>query len=409
MHLKQTPYNVSRLIYKSVSQTINSEEKKALERWLKKGSNNEFYSEIIQSEAIHKKELLYKNSNKDKAFGRIQKKIDQREQSKLFVLKTYKIFKYASILVVFLAVGNLIYKTSFEETNVMENAVEKIKPGYEKATLVLSDGTIVDLEQHKNEMIVSNNLTQVQNTEKGLVYVPSEKSNQKKGVTQPLKYNTLQVPIGGIYTVQLPDGTKVWLNSATSLTYPERFDGEQRIVQLEGEAYFEVTKGAKEFIVQTSRANITVLGTQFNVSSYNTDPYFSSTLVEGKIKLSTSQDLNTNSSVILAPNQRGVVGANTSRIEVNNVDVEVFTAWKEGKFYFEKERLENILTRMSRWYNIDVVFDNESLKTETFTGVFYKNKTIDNLLDMISKTARVNYIITKNKSNNKYELKLTRE
>ncbi|MFC2109908.1 FecR family protein, partial [Bacteroidota bacterium] len=315
--------------------------------------------------------------------------------------------KYAAAILILFTIGNSIYRANFDTNTITKEAIKNIKPGSEKATLILSDGTTVDLESHKNELILSDNRTQAKNKEEGLVYNIVANENSTSSVIKPLKYNTLKVPTGGMYQVVLSDGTKVWLNSETSLTYPEIFTGEQRIVQLKGEAYFEVTKNSKEFIVKTNTAEITVLGTQFNVSSYIDDAFFSSTLVEGKIKLATSA--NSNNSIILAPNQRGLINKNSSKIQVTPVDTEAYTAWIEGKFYFKSERLENILKRMSRWYNIDIIYEDDTLKNKIFTGVFYKGKTIDNLLDMICKTTQVNYSIIKNKINDKYELTLTKE
>jgi hypothetical protein len=399
--------SISRLIYKSIIKSLKKKEKENLQDWLKDESNEKLYAEIVSSNSIYKKRALYQESNKEKVFEIIHKKINRTNTKSIVKRRFFRSVKYAASIIILFAIGNSIYKANFDTNAITQEAIKNINPGYEKATLVLSDGTTIDLEEHKNEFIVSDNI-QVKNEEKGLVYNAITKTTSIDNVTRPLKYNTLKVPRGGMYQVVLSDGTKVWLNSETSLTYPERFDGEQRIVQLEGEAYFEVTKDVKEFIVKTNVADVTVLGTQFNVSSYKDNAFFSSTLVEGKIKLATSHDKNKDNSLILAPNQRGLINKNSSKIQFETVDTEVYTAWKEGKFYFEKERLESILKSLGRWYNIDIVFEDESLKKEMFTGVAYKDRQIDNLLDMISKTTRINYIITQNKINNKYELKLSR-
>ena len=409
MSKKTNPYNISRLIYKSVIKSLKNKEKENLQDWLNDESNEKLFTKIISSSSINDKRTLYQHSNKDKVFKLIQDKIKDNKKKALIKRRYLTVLKYAASIAILLAISNVVYKTQFDTNAITQEAIKNITPGYEKATLVLSDGTTINLEEHQNELVVSDNIAQVQNTSQGLVYNVVAKADQTSDVVEPIKYNALKVPVGGMYQVTLPDGTKVWLNSETSLRYPERFDGSQRIVELEGEAYFEVTKDDKEFIVITKTANVKVLGTHFNVSSYEEDSFFSSTLVEGKIKLASKQDINTNSSIILAPEQRGIVDKRTSKIQVSTVDTEVYTAWKEGKFYFERERLDNILTRMSRWYDVDVFFDNESLKVETFTGVVLKNRPIDYLLNMISKTTKINYTITKSENKDKYELKLSRE
>ncbi|MDO5977853.1 FecR family protein [Flavivirga spongiicola] len=398
---------IEKIIANYFDQQITDSEAKELISWIEKGNRDIFNNYVTLNFSLEQLKIAKRNK-KTVSWDKIASKINDKPSIKTIPIYKRKLFKYAASILILITIGNYVYKKSINETVTIENTLKEIKPGYEKATLVLSDGTIIDLEQHKNELITSDNQMQVQNTDDGLVYNSITEATQIKGVTETLKYNTLQVPIGGIYQVKLPDGTKVWLNSASSLRYPERFNGSQRIVELTGEAYFDVTKDTKEFIVKTNTADITVLGTQFNVSSYNEDSFFSSTLVEGKIKLTTSQGINDNNSVILSPNQRGLVNKALSKVEVKPVETEVYTAWKEGKFYFERERLDQILTRMARWYNVDVAFEDDSLKKETFTGVMLKNKPIDNLLNMISETTRINYIITKSKINEKYELKLTR-
>ncbi|UMB52497.1 FecR family protein [Lutibacter sp. A64] len=405
MTKKLTTYRIAELIYKSVSQTINSTEEKELQVWLKNKSNKDLFEKIIKSDAIEQKILLYKQSNKQAVYNRLSKKIALNQQKNNKKNKFATVLKYAAILIICLTVGNFIYQNNFNETVITKNAVKQIKPGYKKATLILSDGSSVDLESTKNTVIASTNTTQIKNTNNILQYNTVDKAPKTKDKTTPeeVTYNTLYVPTGGMYQIELPDGTNVWINSESSLKYPIKFTGNKRIVELTGEAYFEVTKdNSKEFIVETNSASITVLGTKFNVSSYNTDNYFSSTLVEGKIKLTSL--INTKKSIIMLPGERGKIDNGKSSITINNVDSNLYTAWIEGKFYFEKENLDRILTKIGRWYNIDIEFDDPSIKKQTFTGVALKNKPVDYLLKMISETANLKYNINKNRDNDKYKL-----
>ena len=366
-----------------------------------------FYSQ--QKEQKWPNEIPNKKLLLDKIFKNIKTSISKEPVKKVKIKRVSlrKFFKYAALIAVLLIASNLLYKKTFTNELVTKKAVEKIKSGYEKATLILEDGTTVDLKSNDNTVIASTNITQIKNENNILKYNTLTKettTNNKEEITleETLVYNTLVVPIGGMYQVELPDGTRVWINSASSLKYPVKFSGENRTVELTGEAYFEVTKDSKEFIVETNSASISVLGTKFNVSSYNNDAYFSSTLVEGKIKLTTK--LNTEKSVILSPGERGKINNGTSTITTKKVDPQVFTAWKEGKFYFEKENLDRILTKIGRWYDIDIVFDDPSIKKETFTGVVLKNKPIDYLLNMISETANLKYNLKKNTVDEKYKL-----
>jgi len=345
-------------------------------------------------------ELGLEHDVKEKMHTRILASIN-KSNTKKPVIKLFTVLKYAAVIAILFSVTNIVFKNNFSEQAITKKAIDKIKPGYEKAVLILGDGTSVNLEEHKNEVIASNNLALVQNKENILKYELKESTSEQ--VVEKEIYNTLLVPTGGIYQVTLPDGTNVWLNSQSSLKYPVKFVGDQRIVELEGEAYFDVTKNDKEFIVKTLTADITVLGTEFNVSAYEEDGYFASTLVEGEVKLSGE-----NNSVMLQPGQQAYFTASNLTIELKAVDTSIYTAWMEGKFYFEREKLGHILDRMSRWYNIEIEFEDEAIKNETFTGVVLKDKSIDNLLNKITQTTNLNYTIKKNKSDEKYKLMIIR-
>lgn len=381
------------LIIKLLENTISKEESSALVQWLNNKENLDYFNDFVEINYLlnAKQEFDYKNS-----LEKVKKRLHKKPKK---IRPTF--FKYAAAVILLLTSSYFLLKNdnvTVSDTEIQNN----IKPGYQKATLVLSNGKAIDLEAFENQVIVNNNITKIQNTNAGLVYNSTDAVDN--GDITP-EFNTLIVPIGGVYQVTLPDGTKVWLNSKTSLKYPEKFTSKNRLVQLEGEAYFEVTKNTKEFIVQTNTASITVLGTHFNVSSYPDDTYMSSTLVEGKIELASLKSKN---KVVLEPQQRAVLKEDNPTINVNTVDTSVFTSWREGKFYFQREKLGHILAKVSRWYDVDIVFEDEKLKDKIFTGVVFKDKSISYLLKMISKTTKVNYKITKNKKTEKYEIKITK-
>ncbi|MCK0130210.1 FecR family protein [Flavobacteriaceae bacterium F08102] len=391
------------LIYKLLSETISEAEEEQLYVLLQKPKNKKIFEAYIR-EAYTVNEL-YTHVDSEKAYDKIWTRIE-KESPKVIPFYKRSVFKYAAAIIILVVTANTLYKKSpYYETKITNKAIQEIKPGFEKATLILSDGSVIDLKDQKGKLTTTGADVQIENKENQLVFEPVLNPTDSI-VNEEVTYNTLSVPTGGIYSVKLPDGTMVWLNSSTTLKFPELFLGEQRIVELEGEAYFEVAKNGKEFIVKTEMADITVLGTQFNVSSYKEDSFFSSTLVEGKIKLSTTLDSSSNNSVFLTPNKRTVIDKNTLKFTTTTVDPEIYTAWKDGKFYFEQESLEQILLKASRWYDIKVEFEDNSLKNEIMTGVEYKNQSIVKLLKLISKTANINYVITKDKE--KYLLKLSK-
>lgn len=281
-----------------------------------------------------------------------------------------------------------------------EVVVRSIAPVYHNPTLVLADGTVVSLEPKKEKIVSKNGV--ISNVNSVLVYDAKDLNG-----TTSTGDNTLIVPVGGIYAVNLSDGTKVWLNSKSSLKYPVEFSSDKRIVTLEGEAYFEVAKNPHSpFIVKTKSGNVTVLGTHFNVSSYTEDQLFAATLAEGKVKVSGISTESEKTSVALTPGQQARIYHKNEEIKITEVDPAAYTAWKDGRFYFENESLKSILTKMSRWYNFNVKFENKSLEQIKFTGVVLKQEPIDRLLDIISKTSNVNYKITK--INQNYEVTVTK-
>ncbi|MEO8534918.1 MAG: FecR domain-containing protein [Flavobacterium sp.] len=377
---------------------LSIEENAFLQEWISEPNNHEYYQKVIDFETLKVKESFYKGINTDLAFGRIRAKIYQvKPVVSLFSYR--RIFAYAAVFAVLLGLGSLYFFNSAAESAKQEVAVKSILPKYNNPTLVLADGTVVSLEPKKEKIVSENGI--ISNVNQVLVY----DTNALHGETSAGD-NTLIVPVGGIYAVSLSDGTKVWLNSKSTLQYPVEFSGDKRTVTLEGEAYFEVSKNPHSpFTVKTKSGNVTVLGTHFNVSSYTEDNSFITTLAEGKVKVAAFNSTE-KETVVLDPGQQSRVNKNGGTVTVAEVDPSVYTAWKDGKFYFENESLKSILAKMSRWYNFNVKFESKSLEQIKFTGIVLKEEPIDRLLDIISKTSNVKYKITK--VNQTYEVTVSK-
>ena len=316
----------------------------------------------------------------------------------------YKILKYAAVFVGVSIGSFLLYQNLYKQDLGLSGTKAA---AYDKATLVLADGTEVVLEEHQNEEIKSEDGVKIVNNTKVLKFnaINASVSVDPSKVT----YNTLYVPNGGLYQIELPDGSKVWLNSATSLKFPTQFAGNQRVVSIDGEAYFEIQKDKKKpFIVKTETAAVTVLGTHFNVSSYSEDAFFATTLIEGSVQLTASNQEAVK--VILKPGEKGnLVKGDNSQIDVNEVDVYQEVAWKDGKFFFEKEKLGTIIAKLSRWYNVDFKFEDQSVANYTFTGVARKDQPVEYLLDIISKTSNMRYEVVKNAKNSRKLIKIRKK
>lgn len=403
MSLGKKEFLIADLIRKELSEGgLSTEENAVLQQWLSLPENQQYYQKLILFETLKSKEAFYSSIDTDAAFARVREKISQ-DNTPVTTLFSYRQFlQYAAVFVVLLglAVTFIFRNTDIDQKEEM--VVRSIAPVYHNPTLVLADGTVVLLEPKKEKIVSKNGM--ISNVNSVLVY----DAKYLNGTTSTGD-NTLIVPVGGIYAVNLSDGTKVWLNSKSSLRYPVKFSADKRTVTLEGEAYFEVAKNPNSpFTVKTKSGNVTVLGTHFNVSSYTEDQVFAATLAEGKVKVSgtgTGTD-SEKTSVILTRGQQARIYHKKEEIKVAEVDPAAYTAWKDGRFYFENESLKSILAKMSRWYNFNVKFENKSLEQIRFTGIVLKQEPIDRLLDIISKTSNVNYKITK--INQNYEVTVTK-
>jgi len=220
----------------------------------------------------------------------------------------------------------------------------------------------------------------------GFVFRPSSKTEMPAA---DIRYSEIRVPFGQMSQVVLSDGTKIWLNSGTTIRYPEQFAADSRSVTINGEAYFEVAKMAhKPFTVNSSDLKIEVLGTSFNISAYQEDQESTVTLVEGKVN---AQSLDGKSMINLIPGQLATKNKNNSNIAIKTVDTDFYKAWIEGRIFFDDEPLGQIANKLDRWFNVKITFDNESLKSHRFTGTILKNKPVDQIMQALELLAPIKF------------------
>jgi len=215
------------------------------------------------------------------------------------------------------------------------------------------------------------------------VYSLSNLSNEQsstKGSEIQTVYNTIQTPVGGKFQLNLADGSKVWLNSASSLRFPVFFSGDTREVELKGEAYFEVSKNAdKKFSVRSGNQTVEVLGTHFNINAYSDEPAITTTLIEGAVRVI---ELNTKKSQILKPGEQSKVDRDI-RIQIKDTQAEV--AWKDGYFYFENASIETVMRQLGRWYGITARYE-AVLPENHFEGAIATNLTLLEVLEILQKS-----------------------
>ena len=260
---------------------------------------------------------------------------------------------------------------------VVENTIQ---PGRNCAVLLLSDGQKVNLQLQQTGQVLTDNEASIYLDSTTITY----ESNNVQGDSV---YNTIQVPRGGEYNLTLADGTKVWLNSQSTLRFPVAFRGKERRVQLTGEAYFDVTPGQKRFIVETKSMDVRVLGTAFDVNAYEDETVIRTTLVRGKVEILAGGK----EACILEPGQQSVLEQSTGKVDVVQVNTSLYTQWKDGRFVFRDNTLEDIMRTLARWYDMEYEFASPDLRVQRFYGVINRFENVKGLLAQFEKTGKVKF------------------
>ncbi|MCX2453827.1 DUF4974 domain-containing protein [Pedobacter sp. PLR] len=267
--------------------------------------------------------------------------------------------------------------------------ISTINPGGNKAVLTLGNGEQIVLNEASNGVLASQSGVIVKKVKNGqLIY----NIDQNPVLSDGLAFHTITTPKGGQYQVTLPDGTAIWLNAATTIRFPARFTGNERLVSLTGEAYFEVAKNKRmPFKVSTDQQVIEVLGTHFNINSYTDERNIKTTLLEGSVKViaKVKSPAATSRMVVLKPGEQAVVGAD---LKVRKADLEEVMAWKDNKFAFNSLPLEDIMRQLSRWYDVEIVYKGD-ISAKTFTGSISRYANVSQVLSMLELTTRVHFKI----------------
>jgi ferric-dicitrate binding protein FerR (iron transport regulator) len=257
-----------------------------------------------------------------------------------------------------------------------------VQPGKNKALLTLSDGRQISLDDSSAGVLASEGAAKIVKSKDGSI---AYNGNGKSGEAL---LNTMVTPRGGEYQLTLPDGTRVWLNAASSITFPTAFKGRERRVSISGEVYFEVAKNPSQpFIVSTGTTAVTVLGTSFNINSYADENAIRTTLIEGSVKVTS---IAGGQERTITPGQQSGIDP-AGGIRVGNVNTDEIIAWKNGLFQFNKTDIHTLMRQVSRWYNVDVRFEGAPAK-DLFSGTIPKNTTLSELLTVL-KTAKVRFKI----------------
>lgn len=372
---------VSELLSSKIAGKLSQAEKVLLDKWLNSSQQNrKLYRKILDNNNISERNRLYESVNVEQAWKKISGVLIARPKRSFL----HTVFKYAASILIPILLGIFTYWYMNDKPVESDNSIVEIHPGSHDAVLVMDNGRNVDLTSGEVKRIVEKDGTVIKNDEKALNYAGQLHEKSKKNLI-----NTLIVPRGGEYNLVLSDGSKVFINSMSKLIFPVQFSGDKREITLEeGEAYFEVSKNkSKPFIVTVKGVQVEVLGTSFNIKAYQEDAYSYTTLVEGKVKLSTNDQ--SSKPCFLEPNQQAVFDPFTSGLIVHKVDAIQEMQWVTGKYSFTNQSLDEIMKTLSRWYDFNYQYEDKALKQIRFEGGLNRYESIDPILDIISKTGKV--------------------
>ena len=363
-----------------------------------------FHGELKQKELEQLRNQWIKEENKKAYFAFLQDYLKLRwvqEEQAIHTIKARKrifsslhhsqshqwiYYATAAAIAILLVVGISIWHQQ-EFNSSTEQAQQTITPIQTQATLVLSTGEKIQLNQDNKILQEKNGAIVKIDSSQGIQYPQTPSSS-----TEELLTNKIVIPKGGEFHLTLSDGTQIWLNADSELEYPVHFTAKNREVKLKGEAYFKVTKDAhKPFIVKAMDYTLQVYGTEFNLNAYRLD-HIQVVLINGEVG---SKANSISEEQRLKPNQLAVINMNTGKTDIQNVDVYPYIAWQNRDIVFVNERLESIMEKVTRWYDVDVFFQEEALKELRFDGNIQRYANIEELFFFLEKTSEAQFNISK--------------
>ena len=387
---------VAGLLFRKLQGTLDNAGEAALEQWLSLQSeeSRQFYTSATAWPAIEAALQRFYQIDETAALNDVWQRIHKDSHSIAPSANRLRWIRWAAAAAVILlmvgigATWLINRKQTINSTNLPLAARYKSDalPGGTKATLELSDGSVVVLDSAAKGELARQGDALVRKDHDGALLYEATSKQSAAAVT----YNRIITPRGGRYEVKLPDGTNVWLNAASSLRYPTTFNGKERVVELTGEAYFDVSNASDQpFRVTVASAQqapmqIEVLGTGFNIKAYADEPVRAATLVYGKIRVANGTE-----QTILAPYQQARLRESSDKIAVQRVDLDAVLAWKTGLFYLEDAPITDIMREISRWYDVDIVYKGQI--SQQFVGKIPRNMPLMDVLKVLESTGWVHF------------------
>ena len=368
---------IYQLIAKQLVEGLNEEEKQELNDWIAEPGNDSFYQEITEKEYVKLRLEKWSSIDVKKHTTAFEREIGIKP-----VRRVSEWWQCAAAVVIFCIIGIGFWMAVERDAEVKKVAGMDIVPGEAKAVLVLNDGRQVDLGVKKVDRIIEKDGKVTMNDSLGIHY------NQESGEQGVGLKNEIIVPTGGEYNLILSDGTIVYLNAESRIEFPVKFSGKERVVALVGEAYFHVAASKEHpFIVKTKDMDVLVTGTEFNVKAYPDELNVQTTLLKGEVTVFAGFEKK--EKMTISPNQQAQWDRKNVALEVREVDPGLFMAWRNGQFIFRQDRLEDIMRTLARWYGVEVVFSDESIKNMTFAGKLDRSEDIAPILDVLRATGKL--------------------
>lgn len=376
--MEKTNFDIAILVGKYLGGTLTEEEERTLEDWLSSSEKNRAWFERVTTKSYRiKKGTDSRSVNIEDGWKALENKRAVRQNRRLWVSWG----RYAAMFILPLVAAIFLYQRYYSHEDKVE-LVQTITPGTSKAMLILADGVPVVLEQQQEKVLKELDGTMINVMKEHISY--EKMANDDPG---KLVYHELVIPRGGEFSLTLSDGTEVYMNADSKLRFPTKFGRNERVVELEGEAYFQVARNEKSpFIVKVASMEIEVLGTEFNVSAYPEDAVIQTTLVRGSVEVSSEKS---GESVILHPGEQSALNRENNSLNVSTVDVSYVMAWKEGRLRFKEKPLREVMKIISRWYDVEVVYEDEEVKDYPFGCNFNRHATIEPLLKVFEATGTI--------------------
>lgn len=378
-------FEKAELILKFLRDGLSQEEEDKLHAWLAEDERNRVFLESLTDEASLEECVDFLAAVDvpaalEKTLARMQGGPVASEPVKGGLLRRMPRWKSAAAILFILATGLVFlwrYTQQQEESAPVAIIQQEVPPGGWKATLRLADGSVIALQDTGTSMVKTGNGIRITQQNGEVIY---ENTGAGTAAVQG-RWNTISTPLGGKYKLLLPDGSRVWLNAGSDLRFPAVFEDSRREVELTGEAYFDVARNEHApFRVKVNGLTVDVLGTHFNVKAYSDEPLVQATLIEGSVKVSTHAGAE-----LLYPGKQASLDKAKKQLEIRAANIKDVLAWKNDLFHFSKESLEDVMRKIGRWYNVEIIYSGVATDTK-FSGMISRNVPLSQVLGMLEMT-----------------------